>query len=302
MAIRRFTLAADNHPAFGFVKIDEISRGGDFFIETGWTPQAAIVALAQQFNLAHEFVPYSGSILYRLEQTTPGAKTYNIFDNIGISGGSAATISSFEKTSVISVAGSEIVSSRTWNLFTTSAGEADQVVFQVGDLTAETDLYAIVHDDDEVDGNIIYFGAGTDVSATYDLDPGTRWETATSVTVADNIAEMIFVDGTQIEGDIYSIYYEGGYGGGEYDMIVNEDGTVHIQFVNPIDTGSQNLMFVIFERAGEPFVTVKMLNEDETEADPFEILVDEDGTEHRGVRCVCGNIPKGDMMVSYYIV
>lgn len=301
MAIRRFKLASDNHPAFGYATIDEISRGGDFFLETGWTPQAAIVSIAQQFNLEAEFVPTSDAILLHLSQVTPGGKVYDINDNVGVAGGSATTIDAFTPTSVLSLTNQEMVFPRTWYLNTSSSGEADQVTLTVGDLVSETDLYAITHPDGEVEGgSILYFGLGTDVSATYGLDPGTRWETATGVTASDDIAEMVFVDGDQVEGDIY--YYYQSYGGGAYDMIVTDDGDLHIQFYTPVDTSVQSLMFLIIERMGEPFVIVRMTDENGNESDPFEPVMDDDGTEHRGLWVRCGNIPKGDMMISYYIV
>jgi hypothetical protein len=288
MALRRFTLAIDNHPAFGFATIEEISRSGEFQLETGWTPQAAIVSLAQQFNLPPEFIPTSGAMLYRLDQASPGGKVYDIYDNIGITGGTAATISIFEHVGVVSPVIEEMVTPRAWYLDTSVTGEADQVTLTVDELSGETDLYAISHGDDEVEGELLFFGVGTDVSVAHDLPAGTMWETATSIPADANIAEMVFVDGIQVEGDIYYGAY------GAYDMTVVE-GTVYISFVTPIDTGVQSLMFGIFDRLGEPIIHVR-------ETNPFEIQIDEEENEHRGVMVTFENFPKGDTILSYYIV
>jgi hypothetical protein len=289
MALRRFRLASDNHPAYGYIVIDEISRSGEFQIETwGWTPQAAIVSLAEQFRLPSEFVPTSGSTLYRLqmEGNQYSLLTYDTSEGTPISLSLLKYVSVIEPVSMCFV---PII-----NMY--AVGDASGVTsIELATSGLSDAMWAIAHDDDFVEGGVLYFDNGTDVSVTYGLDPGTRWETATSIPSDANIAEMVFVDGAQVEGDIYYGEY------GSYQMFIVE-GAVHIQFVTPIDMRVQTLMFVIFDKVGEPIIHLKMRNADGSDADPFEVQIDKDGDEHQGVMVTYENFPKDNATISYYIV
>jgi hypothetical protein len=281
MAIRRYLKASDNSPAYGHAIVDDIQGTGEFQLPIEWTraPQDGIVTFAQSFNLPPEFVPYSGGILRTLSQT--GMTTvYDIQETVAAA--TATTIGGCDYASVIHPTLMETIKQGAWNLTTSVAGAADQITLTMEEFVAEDPLYAIVHQDGEVQGNLTYFGTGTDVSSSYGLGPGYRWSVPTSLTSDDDIAEMVFVDGIQIIGDIYDYYQH--YGGGAYDMFQMDDGTVEFLLVDPV-LGATTLFFAIFIRVPEPRINIRY-------EDPF----DEDG-----VWIEYFSIPKGDMVISYYI-
>ena len=53
MAIRRYTLAADNTPEFGYFETDEMAGSGEYFYETSFTPQGVMLAFAQQVGVIY---------------------------------------------------------------------------------------------------------------------------------------------------------------------------------------------------------------------------------------------------------
>lgn len=280
--IRRYLKSSDNAPAWGFAIIDDIQGSGVFKLPIEWTraPQDGIVTFAQAFNLPPEFIPTSGSTLYTLAQT--GTNTiYDIKDTDATA--AVATISGIKYTSVLHPTSMRLVNQGAWRLTSSGAGAADQVTMSIAEYAAVDPLYAFVHDVGMIQGNMAYFGGGTDVSATYSLATGTRWSLPTSLTAADDIAEMVFADGEQIVGDIYDYQYS--YGGGAYDMFKMEDGTVEIQLVDPV-VAPTTLFFALFIRVPEPRINIRF-------EDPF----DEDG-----VWIEYFDIPKGDIVVSYYIL
>ena len=281
MAIRRYTKASDNSPAWGYAIIEDIQGTGVYKLPMEWTrpPQDGIVAFAQVFNLPPEFVPTSGGLLRTLVRTSP-TTIYDIKETTAAAAGT--TIGATKYTSIIHPTEMRQVHHGAWRLTTSATGAADQVTIEVGEFVADTKLYAIVHDDDEVEGNLAYFGTGTDVSSSHGLTTGYRWSIPTSLTAGDDIAEMVFVDGVQIVGDIYDYYQH--YGGGAYDMFEMDDGTVEILLVDP-SLSPHTLFFAIFIRVPEPRINIRF-------EDPF----DDDG-----VWVEYFDIPKGDIVVSHYI-
>ena len=281
MAIRRFQKAIDNSPAFGFAIVDEIQGSGVFQLPIEWScpPQDGYVGFAQAFNLPPEFVPTSGATLRTLSRTTP-TTIYNIKE--AVAAATATTISAVKYISVIHPTLMRIVHHGAWQLTTSGSGAADQVTMLMKEFVANATLYAVVHDDGEVQGNLTYFGTGSDVSVAHSLVAGTRWSLPTSLTVGDDIAEMVFVNGVQVSGDLYDYRYS--YGGGAYDMFRMDDGTIEIQFVNPV-VAPTTLFFAIFIRVPEPRINIRY-------EDPF---------DENGVWIEYFNIPKGDIVISYYI-
>jgi hypothetical protein len=284
MAIRTFQLAIDNHPVYGYVPVPNISGTGVLRLKTGVRRvQAAMVAFAEQYSLPHEFLPSSGASLNVLTQSDP--TTYAI-ETAEISP-AGATISVLDHASVIYETAPALIPHQGFQL-TASSGEFDGLTMLTKEYTAATTLYLITHATAEVRGPLSYFGEGTDVSATYSLDTGTRFLLMTGVTRDDDLAEMIFVDGTQLTGDVYDYHYN--YGTGNYQLIYTDDFELHVQFAAPVDTSTSHLRFAVFERTPRPMIRVR-------ENEPF--VIDEDGDY--GVWIEYFNIPKGDMYFNCWL-
>ena len=284
MAIRRYTKASDNAPAWGYAVIDEIQGTGVFKLPVEWTraPQDGIVCFAQAFNLPPEFVPTGGSRLYILSRTAPGGIIYDI----GTCTIPSATtgVSVIENATVITPNDQIIIPPQAWYYITTGLPTSpSRIELYTKEFTGEATLYAITHTSQVVKAPMVYFGAGDDVSASHGLATGTRWSIGISMPEDANIAEMVFVDGEQIVGDTYDYYQS--YGGGAYDMFRMDDGTIEIQLVDPVNVSTTTLFFALFRRYAEPRINIR-----------FEDPLDEDG-----VWIEYFDIPKGDIVISYYI-
>lgn len=202
MANYRFILADDNRPADGTMTLEGISGSGELFVELGWVPNGGTVSLARAFNLPAEFAPNAGATLDELQQSG----TLNIYDLLThVAVPSATTFDSAAYQSVLNPTTQKFITDRGWYITSTGAGVApSQVTFMTQEYTATPLLYALSHDDAQVCGEVAYFGVGTDVSASYGLAARTRWSLATTLTDEDDIAEMVFEDGGQIQGDFYN--------------------------------------------------------------------------------------------------
>lgn len=297
MAIRRYTKASDNSPAWGYAVIEDIQGSGDFKLPLSWTraPQDGIVCFGQSFNLPNEFIPYSGTVLRRLDRAgAAGTLNYNI--NTDEASPASETISDLECCTVLHGSLHELLQAPSWYLYSGTPGsEASQVRLESQQVTDVTPHFAIVHSDLPVMGRLSHFGSGTDVSATYGLAARTRYSFATAFQFPadpdnpghpgqyDNVAEMVWVNGDQVIGDIYSHYYD--YGGGAYDMHPMPDGTVEIQFVDPLEA-TDVLHVALFNRWPEPMINIR-----------YESPFDADG-----VWIQYWNLPKGDLIISYYVM
>lgn len=290
MAIRRYKLAIDNHPAAGYATIDDIQGSGEFFVDIGWKPQAATVSFAKQYVLPPEFIPYEGSHLYLLVQDAPLSRTYDILDFTSIAGfpGVPTSLGVNQYTNLfyfdfLSGTNSYFVNPNSWNMFSSGAtASADKISLNVADFAPVQFLFLISNPLDVVKGDLLYFGSGADVSATYGLPPLTKFEIIGGVEALTDIAEMIFVKGEQWVGDIYDYYYH--YGTGSYDLTV-EDGTLYIQFNSPLDP-DWPYFFLIFNKFPQPEIKVRYEN------DPF---------EENGFWVVYNNLPKGILRFNYYV-
>lgn len=284
MAIRTFQLAIDNHPVYGYVPVPNISGSGVLRLKTGVRRvQAAMVAFAEQYPSHHEYIPSSGASLYLLSQDI--STTYQIAEATIPS--ALTEISVFDNATVVHATTPSIVPPPGYQFSVGNVGP-NGISLLTKELTAISTLYMITHPISEVRGPLSYFGAGTDVSATYSLAAGTRFRLMTGVTRDDDLAEMIFVDGTQITGDVYDYHYN--YGTGSYQLIYTDDFELHVQFATPIDTSTSYLRFAVFERTPRPMIRVR-------ENDPF--VLDEDGDY--GVWIEYFNIPKGDMYFNCWL-
>jgi len=284
MAIRRYKLATDNHPAAGYATIDDIQGSGEFFMELGWTPQAATVSLAKQYMTQPEYVPTSGALLCSLSQDAPASQSYDILEfNLGAA---PTTVSALTYTSVYAwnITGvSNFINMNTWTLLSSvSLTEADKISFSVKDFTAVNALLLVTDPVDTVKGKPLYAGFGTDVSASFGLPALTKFSVIGGVTELTEVAEMVFVDGIQLSGDIYDYDYH--YGTGAYDMTV-ENNILYIQFRTPVDPASL-AFFIIFLRTPQPELRVRYEN------DPF---------EDTGLWLVYNNLPKGILRFNYYV-
>lgn len=280
MAIRRYKLATDNHPAAGYATIDDIQGSGEFFMELGWKPQAATVSLAKQFMTPAEYIPTSGTTLYVLEQTAPLSQNYDIKEfNTTIP---PATVSSFQYTSVYRLSLNDMVNRNAWSLLSAVSDEADQVSLSVLELKNDQYLILLSDPNGTVEGHPIYNGFGIDVSATFGLPALTKFQIMGGVTELTEVAEMVFVNGVQLQGDIYDYDYY--YGTGAYDMTV-ENGILYITFATPIDL-LDLAYFIVFLRNPQPELRVRY------ESDPF---------EDNGLWLVYNNLPKGILRFNYYV-
>lgn len=282
MAIRTFELAIDNHPVYGYATVEEISGSGVFRIRTGVRRiQAATLAIAEQYPLPHEFIPSADSTLYTLSENSAtefAIQTHAITP-------APATVPSTSRGTVLDATVPVVLPSNGgWVTTDSPPGEADLVTLAVGDMSGDT-LYLITHNDYLVDAKLVYVGGGTDVSATYGLPTGSRFKLMEGVTKADDLAEMVFVDGVQLVGDIYNYEYE--YGEGAYKLIFTELLELHAQLTTAVDTVTQALTFFVFSRMPRPMLRVRA-------NDPFSIY---DG--EWGVWVEYFNIPKGDMVFNY---
>ena len=300
MAIRRYTKSTDNAPAWGYTVIDNIQGSGIIKMPIGWTrlPQDGIVTFGQTFNLPSEFVPISGTTLRRLDRAGgSGTQTYDI--NTDVATPVAATISETVCTSIISSDNNGLIQPSAWYLSSATPGVAASTVeFHSKESTDAATHYAIVHPDFPIMGNLSHFGSGTDVSATYSLPARTRYSFPTAFKFPadpdkpghpgnyDDVAEMVWLNGTQLVGDTYSMYYH--YGGGAYDMFSMPNGTVEIKFVTAL-TATDVLRVAFFLRWPEPMVNISFEN-------PF--VEDESGI---GVMIEYWNLPKGDIILSHYL-
>lgn len=297
MAIRRYTKASDNSPAWGYAVIEDIQGTGDFKMPLAWTraPQDGIVSFAQSFNLPNEFIPIQDTVLRRLDRAG-GSGTLNYDINTDVASPAASTISDLECCTVVHSTSEDLVQPSAWYLYSATPGsDGTQVRFLSQQVTDVASHFAIVHADLPIMGRLSYFGSGTDVSATYGLAARTRYAFATAFQfpadpdnpghpgLYDNVAEMVWVNGVQIVGDTYSHYYS--YGGGSYDLFPMPDGTVEIQFVTPLEA-TDVLRVALFNRWPQPMINIRY-------EDPF----DEDG-----VWIQYWNIPKGDLLISYYVM
>lgn len=297
MAIRRYTKASDNSPAWGYAVLEDIQGTGDFKLPVSWTraPQDGIVAFAQTFNLPSEFIPTSDTVLRRLDRIG-GSGTLNYTVNTDVATPAGTTISDLSCCTVVHSSSQDLVQPSSWYTYSSTPGTGgSQIRFLSQEVTDVTPHYAIVHDHLPIVGRLSYFGSGSDVSATYGLAARTRYSFTTAFQFPedpenpghpgqwDNVAEMVWVNGVQIVGDIYSYYYQ--YGGGVYDMFQMPDGTVEIQFVTPI--GATDVLHVaLFLRWPQPAINIR-----------YESPFDEDG-----LWIQYWNIPKGDIVISYYVM
>lgn len=287
MAIRRYNLAIDNHPASGYGIIDDIQGDGEFFLEIGWEPQAATISFARQYITPSEYIPFEGSHLYILSQDAPNSQTYDIYDKTSIAGPDIAqTISSRDYVSVFYSDLSTdyyYVTPRSWSLLSAlSLSEADKISFSVKDFIGISTMFLIENPNDTVKGSLRYHGLGTDVSLSYSLPALSKFELCSGVSALTDIAEMIFVQGNQIVGDIYSYYYD--YGVGNYDLTV-ENNTLYIKFNSPLDP-DWPYYFFIFDKIPSPEIMVRY------DKDPF---------EENGLWIEYKNLPKGILKFNYYI-
>jgi len=284
MALRRFTLATDNHPAYGYATIDDLSGSGEILIEVGWLPQAATVALTQQFGLPHEYFPPTGTELQKCTRDGVGGVVYSIEDYDG-SSWSASTVASSKKVSLFNenALSSYQVSDHGWYINTASTpGPSDKVTLTAGDLTTVDDLWLMTRDDAATTGILYESGTGSDVSATYSLPTRTRYEITTGIASTEDIAEMVFVNGAQLQGDVYSGSYD--YGIGSYDRLLLDTGELHISFESALEA-TDHVYFFVFSIFPRPYVRVKA-------SSPF---------TSTGFIIEYGNIPKGDMSFNYYV-
>jgi len=288
MAIRRYTLATDNMPATGYVEIDDISGSGDFHVEIGWTPQAATVSLAKYYNLPSEYIPSSGTLLYELEQDAPSSLTYDIKEVDTFVTPSTTTISSIYFTDIFYVSSIyKMISRQAWNLYTSSSGAADKIQFQVKEFDSVSTLWAMVHPEVQIEGDLRYFGAGTDVSASWGLAPRTKIQLVSGISESDDIAEIVFVNGAQIIGDTYDEYYYEGQGA--YDLTI-ENNILYCTF-REVPGADDPYYFAIFDKRPEPELRIRFENA------PFS-----DGPNgEKGMWLIYKNIPKGILRFNYYV-
>jgi len=296
MAIRRYTKASDNSPAWGYAVIEDIQGSGDFKLPLSWTraPQDGIVTFAQSFNLPNEFIPYADSVLKRLDRAG-GSGTQNYDVNTDVATPVASTVSDAECCTVLHPSFPDLIQPSAWYAYSGTPGAAaSQVRFASQEITDVATHYVIVHQDLPVTGDLAYFGSGTDVSATYGLPARTRYSFPTAFRFPadpenpghpgqhDNVAEMVWVNGVQLVGDTYSTYYP--YGTGAYDIFPMPDGTVEIQF-DPAPEATDVMHVAFFIRWPEPMINIR-----------FEEPFDDDG-----VWIQYWNLPKGDLIISYHI-
>jgi len=284
MAIRRYKLAIDNHPAAGYATIDDIQGSGEFFMELGWHPQAATVSLAKQYFTPAKFIPISDSKLYVLLQTAPGALSYNI--NTCTTVPAATDVSSLTYSSLFNwsiSSRSNFINTNSWHLYSNiSPTGADQAILYVNDFTAYMTLLLLSHPDDFIDGECIYSGFGSDVSVTYGLPALTKFELLSGVSSLSEIAEMVFIDGDQVTGDIYD--YDYSYHTGAYFLSIESD-VLYLQFYTPVSP-AELAYFMVFRRQPEPELRVRY------ESDPF---------EDNGLWIVYNNLPKGTLIFNYFV-
>lgn len=285
MAIRTFELAIDNHPVYGYYRVTDIGGSGVMRVNTGVRRiQAATVAIAEQYSLPPEYIPMSGATVHRLLQ-----KVDNFYDIFSRSQAPVpATIPAHINATVIHPTEMKVVSPQAWYLYTsTSPGDpADEVVFISQEYSVSMPaMFAITHPQAEVRGDLVYFGQGSDVSFIYGLPPGSRFNLMSGVTEDDDLAEMVFVDGLQTEGDIY--YYDESYGEGAYRLIFTEGLDLEVLFSTPVDTTMVTLDFAVFRRMPRPMLRVRA-------DDPFSLY-----EGNNGVWLEYFNIPKGDMTFNF---
>lgn len=280
MAIRRYKLATDNHPAAGYATIDDIQGSGEFFLELGWRPQAATVSLAKQYITPAEYIPTSGTTLYLLDQVAPLGQVYDIKEfTIGMA---ATTVSAFTYTSVFRYDVSYMINRNAWTLLATATDEADQVSLSVKDVKNDSYLVLLSDPDGTVEGHPLYNGSGSDVSASFSLPARTKYLVLGGVTELTEVAEMVFVNGVQLQGDIYDYYYY--YGTGAYDMTV-ENNNLYITFATAL-SATDMVYFMVFLRTAQPELRVRY------ETDPFEA---------NGLWLVYNNLPKGILRFNYFV-
>lgn len=287
MAIRRYKLAIDNHPAAGYATIDDIQGSGEFFMELGWEPQAATVSLAKQYMTPPEYVPTKEAVLHILLQdgATPSGQAYNIIE--ASAAATPMTVSALQYTSIYTfdfISSSFFINPNSWTLFSNiSIDMADQVVFSTRDFIVSTPVMLMLVDRyHTIQAKPLYAGFGIDASASFGLPPLTKFEIMGGITELTEVAEMVFIDGIQLEGDIYDYDYY--YGTGAYDMTV-ENNILYIQFNTPVDP-FQLAFFIIFARAAQPELRVRYEN------NPF---------EENGMWLVYNNLPKGILRFNYYV-
>lgn len=284
MAIRRYKLAIDNHPVAGYATIDDIQGSGEFFMEIGWEPQAATVSLAKQYMTPEEYIPTSDAKIYYLGQSSPGSQDYDIYNFL--TSPTAATVSALTYNSIytLNLSGdSNYIRNNSWYLNSNiSLSAVDQVVFSVKDFTSKTTLLLLNDQYNVIDGHPLYAGYGIDVSVSFGLPALTKFLLYTGIDSLSEIAEMVFVDGIQIEGDIYD--YDYSYHTGAYYLTI-ESNALYLQFITPLDPLSM-AFFMVFRRQSEPEIRVRY------ESDPF---------EETGLWIVYNNLPKGTLRFNYYV-
>lgn len=280
--MRRYKLATDNHPAAGYATIDDIQGSGEFFMELGWKPQAATVSLAKQFMTPAEYIPTSGVSLYILEQNAnaPLGQIYDIKEST--TGYPGTTVSALNYTSLFRMDNNDMISPNAWSLLATATDMADQVSLSVKEFKSDTSLILLSDNYGVVEGQLVYSGIGSDVSAVFGLPALTKFQILGGITELTEVAEMVFVNGEQVQGDIYDYYYY--YGTGAYDMTV-EDGILYITFASALNV-TDLLYFMVFLRKSQPELRVRY------EDEPF---------DDNGLWLVYNNLPKGILRFNYYI-
>jgi len=180
-----------------------------------------------------------------------------------------------------------MISGQAWNLYTSGSGMADKIQFTVKEFDSISTLWAMVHDVSPVEGDLRYFGIGTDASASFGLPPRTKILLISGIEDIEDIAEIVFVNGEQIEGDTYSEYYY--YGQGAYDLTI-ENSNLYCTFREAPGIDDP-YYFAIFDRKPSPQLRVRF------EKDPFA-----DGPNgEKGMWLVYQDIPKGVLIFNYFI-
>jgi hypothetical protein len=291
MAIRRYTLATDNHPASGYATIDNIEGSGEFFLEIGWRPQAATLSLATQYPLADSFIPSSGAALYLLGQKSgipPDDQIYYIAEAVSPYAPVTWDVVAFRDLQNtlfypdVTPTLSYEMPNNIWYYYSDIASDVDSVLVTAKLFTASTLLFMLSHTTAKINGELSYFGTGTDVSATFGLPARTKYELMTGVAEDADLAEIVIVNGQQVVGDTYSYYYH--YGQGFYDMRI-EEGVLYIYFTVPLNI-SDEYFFFIFHPVPRPELRVRF------ETDPF---------DDNGLWIVYNNLPEGMLKFNYYI-
>jgi hypothetical protein len=292
MAIRRYTLATDNHPASGYATIDNIEGSGEFFLEIGWRPQAATVSLATQYALEDTFVPIADATFHFLWQksvTPPDDQIYYILEGVfpltPITPWDAAALKDLHHTifyADITPSLSYEIANNLWYYYSDAGSPVDSIFITAKVFTGETALGMLGHTTAKINGRLSYFGSGTDVSVSFGLPALTKFEIMTGVADDADFAEVIIINGQQVVGDTYSYYYP--YGQGFYDMTI-ESGSLYITFKNALDV-SDEYFFFIFRPVPRPELRVRF------ETDPF---------DDNGLWIVYNNLPEGMLKFNYYI-